>query len=178
MRTLTLLLVGTLLVAPLSHTSAQETTASGNLQTEASWSALKSLIDAANNQSKMAMIAVEAIQNCGSKGMLYGPKSPSKDASGCVPIINSSAVVQVKASSGATKGNGKFASYAKATCPAGTVLIACMGSRTPDFTDSCEEEKCGFVGAGPFNKNTCITTIDDDSGTRATAWATCLKTGQ
>lgn len=93
MRTLTLLLVGTLLVAPFSHTSAQETTASGNLQTEASWSALKSLIDAANNQSKMAMVLAEAIKSCGSKGMVYGPGVAGADANGCLPQASGADVI-------------------------------------------------------------------------------------
>lgn len=85
MRILTPLLVGALLAAPISHAFAQEITASGNLQTETSWAALRSLVEAANNQSKMAMALAEAIKSCGSKGMVYGPGVEGADTNGCLP---------------------------------------------------------------------------------------------
>lgn len=93
MRILTPLLVGALLAAPLSHAVAQEITASGNLQTETSWLALKNLVDAANNQSKMAMALAEAIKSCGSKGMVYGPGVAGADATGCLPQASGADVI-------------------------------------------------------------------------------------
>jgi hypothetical protein len=85
MRKLSLALIGVLIAVPLSSTVSQETTASGNLNTEASWAALHNLIDVANSQSKMAMALAEAIKSCGSKGMVYGPGIEGADTNGCLP---------------------------------------------------------------------------------------------
>ncbi|PLK68688.1 hypothetical protein C0V73_22730 [Rhizobium sp. TH135] len=51
-----------------------------------SWTALKSLVEAADLKAKGATILAEAIQTCGSKGMLYGPSHEAKDANGCVAV--------------------------------------------------------------------------------------------
>lgn len=80
MQTSTLLLTGALVGASLSPAFAQETTAAGNLNTEASWSALRNLVDASNNQSKIANITANSalekankIEACGKDGMIYSP---------------------------------------------------------------------------------------------------------
>lgn len=70
----------TLLAAP---THAQERTASGPLQTEASWSALKGIADSANNNAKSAHIRLNQVETCGKLGMFYAPGAPGSDGQGC-----------------------------------------------------------------------------------------------
>lgn len=43
------------------------------------------------------------------------------------------------------------------------------------MTDTCEEDKCGLIGAGPIGEASCKATVGGDKGTRATVWATCVK---
>ena len=129
--------------------------------------ALKTVTTNATNES----IVVANILNCNAAGQVYNAAGNS-----CGSIIKPVNVVKVLASSQAISGNGKYASYATATCPNGTTLISCMGARNPSITDTCDEGKCGYIGTGPTSGNTCMTTVDDDTGTRATVWATCLKT--
>ena len=164
------------LAMPVTFGQAQEFSSRGNLSAEVNWTSLNNLIGRNKGEIDVLRTDLDAMKGCSAKGMLHAPESPNKDANGCVGIISPNMVVQIEASSKVIPGKGQHASYATATCPEGTVLIACMGSRTPDFTDNCMEEDCGLVGAGPYNANTCITTIDDGQDTRATAWATCLKT--
>lgn len=91
MNRLTLLCTLGVLIVPCLH--AQETTASGHLMNEMSWTALKALSDTANNNANIAKIAATdaqaraaKIEACGNKSMLYAPESPKKDANGCIPI--------------------------------------------------------------------------------------------
>lgn len=63
--------------------SAQERTASGNLQSEASWASLRSLVEASDFKAQKAAILAEAIKNCGVKGMLYAPGTAGIDSQGC-----------------------------------------------------------------------------------------------
>lgn len=85
MRSLTPLLLCALLSAPVSAV-AQERTAGGNLQAEASWAALQSMIKKTNGDVQVLRIDVAAQRNCGNKGMVYGPDHESKDENGCVSV--------------------------------------------------------------------------------------------
>jgi hypothetical protein len=51
--------------------NAQERTAGGSLQTEASWSALKNLIDKVQGDTTINKIDINAIKSCASQGKLY-----------------------------------------------------------------------------------------------------------
>ncbi len=81
MKTLLPFLVTICLLTPTLH--AQERTASGPLQTEASWNALKSLTDNANNNAKSAHIRLNQIDLCAKKGMFYAPGTGNTDENGC-----------------------------------------------------------------------------------------------
>lgn len=97
MRSLTPLVIGALLWAP-AICLAQERTAGGSLQQEASWSALTNLIDQASASAKIANItANEAlmiarkIELCGKAGLIYAPNTPDADAiTGCKSVTTSS----------------------------------------------------------------------------------------
>ena len=163
------------LVLSAGALAAQERTAQGNLPQAAAWAALQNLADMANDNSKLAKIAAAdaqaralKIETCGNQGKLYAPQKSSA-ADGCIPIISPDLFTIVGAA-----GRGR----AIATCPANTLLVACAGSRTANFADTCDEDSCGYIGAGPYGSNRCITTIDeaDDGNTSATSWATCMKT--
>lgn len=123
-----------------------------------------------NNTINNSNTNISKILSCNSRGMNYNGATGA-----CVAIITPASVVRVQASSQPIAGNGKYASYAVATCPAGSSLIGCSGARNPSITDTCGEESCGLIGYGPINDNSCMATVDDGDGTRATVWATCLK---
>ncbi|TKW60640.1 MAG: hypothetical protein DI628_07000 [Blastochloris viridis] len=76
-----------LLIAILCCTSislhAQERTAGGNLQNEASWNALKGIADSANNNAKSAHIRLNQVEACGKLGMFYAPGAAGSDGQGC-----------------------------------------------------------------------------------------------
>ena len=85
------LLLAPLLVLPMAGSHAQERTASGNLQTETTWNALKTLVDAAQGTAKTAQITANGamtkatkIEACGKKGLLYGPGVAGRDADDCI----------------------------------------------------------------------------------------------
>lgn len=63
---------------------AQERTASGNLATEASWQALKSLSEQAKNQAQTAHIRLNQMEKCNRKGLLYAAGVQGSDSDGCV----------------------------------------------------------------------------------------------
>jgi H-type lectin domain len=63
---------------------AQEVTSSGNLQTETSWNALKTKIEATDSRLKIVQIQLDRSLLCGNKGMAYGPDNAAKDGDGCV----------------------------------------------------------------------------------------------
>ncbi len=86
MRYLTPLLLSTLLVLPhLPH--AQERTATGNLDQQASWTALKNLAEQANGNAKIAKITSDKIVACNNVQKLYAPDNPAKDANGCIAVF-------------------------------------------------------------------------------------------
>ncbi len=76
---------------PLIGAYAQERTAAGNLQTETSWSALKTLVEAAQGTARTAQISADGamakanrIEACNKKGLLYGPGVSGRDAEDCI----------------------------------------------------------------------------------------------
>ncbi len=60
---------------------AQERTAGGSLQNEASWSALKSLVDKAQGDTNLNKIDIKAIKDCAASGKLYA-------GAGCRDIVD------------------------------------------------------------------------------------------
>jgi len=72
------------LLVPAAY--AQERTAAGALETQASWAALKSLTEQANTNAKSAHIRLDQIELCGKKGMLYAPGGEDSDKQGCKPL--------------------------------------------------------------------------------------------
>ncbi len=77
------LVVAALAFAPVFQVLGQETTASGNLQVQSSWNALKTLVDEADSKARTAQILANAIKDCGVKGMFYSPGVSGADAKGC-----------------------------------------------------------------------------------------------
>lgn len=92
------ILAGLCLLLPAAH--AQEITAGGALAQEASWSALKQLVDVAHGTAKTAQITASSaldkatkIEACGKERKVYTPDVTAKgaDANGCIsttPLIN------------------------------------------------------------------------------------------
>lgn len=83
MRYIPFIFAAALLAVPYAAPSAQERTASGNLQNEASWASLKSLVEAASYKAQGASALATAIKDCGVKGMVYAPGTAGIDAQGC-----------------------------------------------------------------------------------------------
>jgi len=93
-------ILATLLALPLLATMApvhgQERTVQSNLNTEASWTALKNMIQAADMKAEMAQILANASKDCGISGMLYGPGTPTSDpTTGCKPVVDEALTVVV-----------------------------------------------------------------------------------
>jgi len=68
----------------VSAVQAQERTATGPLQTEASWAALKSLSEQANTTAKTAHIRLNQMDVCAKEGKLYSPSIAGADEHGCI----------------------------------------------------------------------------------------------
>lgn len=201
MRYISPLLFAAVMAAPIPHALAQERVAAGDLDVQASWTALKNLADAANNQAKIATITADSavkkadtaqatantarseaanaqttansaltkanrIETCGRKGMIYAPGIAGTDKDACKAAGSSPKQLVLTA----TGGNS-----ASVSCPAGTLLTGCTGSRHPDLSDTCEESDCGYIGALVVGKNTCKVGIDTGKRTTATVTAVCLK---
>ncbi len=60
MRYISPLLLAAVMAAPIPHALAQERVAAGGLDVQASWTALKNLADAANNQAKIATVTADS----------------------------------------------------------------------------------------------------------------------
>lgn len=60
---------------------AQERTAGGTLQNQASWSALQNLTEQANGNAKNAHIRLNKTEACAQRGMLY---APGRSGDGCI----------------------------------------------------------------------------------------------
>ena len=80
----TLALLATLLTLGVPAL-AQERTAGGPLQNEASWAALKNLTEQANANAKTAHIRLDQMALCGNKSMFYAPDAEDADTDGCKP---------------------------------------------------------------------------------------------
>ncbi len=88
---LTYLSLGLLLAVQFSAPQAQERTASGNLQQETTWNALKTVLDLAGTKAETAKTNADAALNmaarmeaCGKLGKIYAPGSSGADAAtGC-----------------------------------------------------------------------------------------------
>lgn len=148
---------------------AQERAATGSMEAQVTWTALSNMVKSAEDKVTAVNTRVDQVVVCGRKGFVYAPGQAGADADGCL-------VPAGQASLAVTQVRGLGSSSATATCPTGTILVGCAGSRSPSFADSCDERDCGMVGAGPINSRSCRTAIDTDSGTQATAWAFCLST--
>jgi hypothetical protein len=152
---------------------AQERVAAGSLQQEASWSALKTLADVARDKANIAQITANdaldratKIETCGKLGKLYAPGVAGVDANNCKALAATPVQVLVTATG---------SSSASATCPAGTILTGCTGSRHPNLADTCDEKDCGLIGTRIVGTNVCQVGIDTDRGTAATAMAVCMR---
>ncbi len=66
---------------------AQERTAAGALDTQMTWSTLKSLVDDANTKSGAAHIRIDQIVLCNKNNLIYAPGVDGADSDGC--IVNS-----------------------------------------------------------------------------------------
>jgi len=123
------------LLIPAAH--AQESTATSPLATEASWSALKSLTEQANNNARTAHIRLDQMEKCNNQKKLYAPKAEGADADGCISVQthmhwNRIQLIGVAASS----------FYNKVTVPASI---------------SSAHPACGSVGEKPVQMNFCTT---------------------
>jgi len=83
MKSLSLFVILCVLI-PAVH--AQESTATGPLENQMSWSALHNLIEQANGNAKNALTLATAIKDCGVQKKIYGPGAEGADANGCVSI--------------------------------------------------------------------------------------------
>jgi len=81
----------TLLSFSVAGGHAQERTAGGNLQTEASWSALKTLVDRTQGNIDLVRIELNAMQKCNDQKKLY-----SKTTGQCLDIIDARVDEMVK----------------------------------------------------------------------------------
>ncbi len=74
-----------MLVVPLTH--GQERTAAGALDTQMTWTALKSLVDAASTKTDAVNSRVDQIEKCAEKDMLYAPNDAAA-TNGCKPVVS------------------------------------------------------------------------------------------
>jgi hypothetical protein len=79
-------LIAVILFAVPLVAAAQERTAGGNAQQEASWSALTSLINKTDGDVKVLRIELNAMKDCNSKGMIYAPQTAGADGQGCKAV--------------------------------------------------------------------------------------------
>jgi hypothetical protein len=100
------------------------------------------------------------------------PVSLPSYAFSCSTILTGGGnTVAVQMVSSAPGGSG--ATTVSVQCPAGMKRIACMGTRAASFTDTCDEDECGFIGVGPIPPEGCRLAIDNDT-TNPQVWATCI----
>ena len=163
------LILAALNLLPLSI-HAQERTTAGPLDTQASWAALKNLVEGANMNAKVATILAEAIKHCGMQDKLYGPQTAGADTDGCKLIPAPSLAMQTVT---ASASGGKQAS-ATATCPTGTGVTGGGGScRTGGgggwtWLNVSQPSGNGWYAECDTEKNGMSTTIN--------VYARCLQT--
>ncbi len=128
----------------LSATLALETTSSGNLQTEASWSALKSMVDNANGRITILQTAITA---CSQSGKLYAPGAATADAGGCIPMP--AGITGVDLSNTTSHGPGfrhgpALSSWTpiaqNLTCPADTVMVGVIIRTSGTCSRECDPD--------------------------------------
>ncbi len=83
-----LLLATLCLLIPAAH--AQERTAAGPLESQMTWSTLKTLVDDANTKSTAAHTRIDQLEKCNKKGLLYAPGTADVDADGCKSMQDNS----------------------------------------------------------------------------------------
>lgn len=131
---------------------AQERTAGGNLQTEATWTALKNATDQANGNAKMALSLAEAIKNCGMKGLVYAPGMAGADSTGCkAAAAPDPATMDIKSYTKTlcSRSTGPFTVVA--SCPSGETLLSCSGG--PGDQDESHEY---WILEPDFKNRRCI----------------------
>jgi len=67
---------------------AQEHFNQGTVGAEASWTAMKNLVTAADMKAEVAQIMATAAKDCGLKGMLFAPGLEGSDANGCKHVVD------------------------------------------------------------------------------------------
>lgn len=170
MKTLTHILLSALLAAP-TLAAAQERTASGNLPIEASWNALRSMVDKTNGDIQLMRIELNAVKSCAVQGKLYAPEANGADSAGCLNVTPDFFVV---AKTGPRNQRQVFVD-----CPSDSKRVSCSGSRTPDLSDTCLEEDCAYVGTAPNRPNGCtVSAVNKGSSSgyiQASVWAVCAR---
>lgn len=75
--------------------SAQERAATGSLEVQTTWTALRSLIDNATQATEAQRIRLDQAILCGNKGKVYAPSHVNKDSDGCLQAGSSSRLEKV-----------------------------------------------------------------------------------
>ena len=116
-----ILFLATLLLVPAAY--AQERTATGPLQTEASWAALKNLTEQANTNAQAAHIRLNQIETCAKEQKLYSPSTTGADEHGCI-------------ASASTKCSLKNITSTSGKCPAGSIFSGADTNTTTQIPGS------------------------------------------
>ncbi len=149
-------------------TTAQslESTANGSLDTQASWSALKNLIDINGMGINLLKVDVNKIRACNSQKKLWAP-GPGADADGCVATASGVQVTTVNNSAVAWRWPS-----VTVACPAGTKLVGGGGS-------CANHASCGDPRMPRSQPNGNGWYVACDTGCNqnmtATAWAMCAQ---
>jgi hypothetical protein len=145
---------------------AQERVAGGNLNTEATWTALHNLAQQANSQSRVATIAATDAQTkannmiqCATSGQLF-------DGSACRTIASTPKMSIVRASNTAFRWPS-----ATATCPSGSLVMGGGGSCTSSIGWM-------FLNHSYPSGNSWVASCDTEKKVTAsiTVYAVCLST--
>lgn len=153
---------------------AQERTATGSLDNQMTWTALKGLSEQANNNAKSAKILAEAIAACGQKSMLYSAGQPGADAQGCKPAMPDPSTLNINTYNQAICQRGGTHTVVS-SCPGDERLLGCGGG--PGDMDSSHEY---WVLMPDFKNNRCIGYVGnpacyDNGWSRTIVSAVCYK---
>ncbi|NTB05788.1 hypothetical protein [Agrobacterium tumefaciens] len=154
---------------------AQERTAGGTLQTQASWNALQSLYEQANGTAKNAHFRLNQAEKCADKGMLYAPNSSNKDGDGCKQVsMPDPAKLNIEVHTQALCKRGGNHSVVS-TCPQNERLLGCGGG--PGDMDSSHEY---WVLMPDFSNNRCVGYVGnpacyDNGWSRTIVSAVCYR---
>ncbi len=131
--------------------TAQERVASGNMNVEATWQALKSLTEQANGNAKMALNLANSQYTCSLKGMFYSPGAAGVDADKCkASTMPNPAQLAIKTYSQKLCTYGGYHSVVS-SCPSDERLLGCGGG-PGDQKESGEY----WVLMPDFANNRCI----------------------